>query len=95
MDTIGNSVCYILAMFGNTSDTFKQYTLAYYLNRKVGSILVVSLIASLGLPMKLYEKIKNRKGAELVTNVLLLLVLFASMSSIVNGNYSPFIYFRF
>lgn len=94
-DTLQEGAGCIAAMFGHCSDGFKQYTLLYYLDMKVFWAMVAGLAASLGIPRYIYERCRNQAVKSAAVNVFLLAVLFVSMISVVNGNYSPFIYFRF
>lgn len=94
-DTLQAGMGYLAAMFGYCSDGFKKYTLLYYLDRKVLFVLAAGAVISLGIPKKLYDGIRNRTAVRTAGDAFLLAVLFASMASVINGNYSPFIYFRF
>lgn len=95
-----SAAAYFLAMFGVCPEGFRRFGLAYYLDRQILFTLLVALAASLGLPGRAVRRLKNRfpaviKYAEYLRVLWVWLLLFGSMCMIVNGNYSPFIYFRF
>ena len=90
-------------MAGYTSEEFKWFGIGYYISRRGIAILIAAIVISTGLPqylLKVLEKhtvIKPKSfqsGAYLKLPALWFL-LWVSMCIIVNGNYSPFIYFRF
>ena len=95
VDTLRHGISYLWTLFGKSADGFIQYTLPYYLTPKVAVVFLVGTLASLGVFRRIYEKTKHLRGFEWMYQIFLLVVLFFSITSVVNGNYSPFIYFRF
>lgn len=94
------AIAYFQAMVGIYPEGFRQFGLAYYLNRHILFTLIVALVVSLGLPGMVARRLENRfvafaKYSEYLRILGLWVLLFGSMCMIVNGNYSPFIYFRF
>ncbi len=99
-DGIRYAASYMKAMFGIFPDTFRLYGLAYYLDNQVIATLIAAALISLGVPGLIYNRLQSRFAGfsakfVYVKMVGLWLLLFNSMCMIVNGNYSPFIYFRF
>lgn len=96
-DTIVGAIHYIGAMvgIGTGSNELVQYSLRYYLSNKLIVVLVICLLHSL-LPEAI-RKLSRVKviNFELVRAVTLFALLALCAVNIVNGNYSPFIYFRF
>ena len=94
------AIGYYTAMFRLHPVEFQRYALAYYLDRQLIFTLIAALTVSLGLPGRviLYLKKHVPRLSGFITHVrvpCLWLLLFFCMCMIVNGNYSPFIYFRF
>ena len=99
-DGIRYAVSYVKAMFGIFPDTFRLYGLPYYIDGQVIATLIAALVISLGLPRLVYDRLQADYSGfsdkfSYVKIAGLWLLLFTSMCMIVNGNYSPFIYFRF
>lgn len=94
-DTLQDAIGCLAAMCGRKSGEFIQYNTAYYFDLKIFCVIAAGLCISFGIPKKAYEKTRHIKAVRLARDVFLLAVLFVSMITAVNGNYSPFIYFRF
>lgn len=90
-DTLQDAAACLAAMAGCYSDSFKQYTLLYYLDAKVFWTIIAGICISMGIP----KGQPGKPAVRLAGDVFLLSVLLMSMIAAVNGNYSPFIYFRF
>ena len=95
--SLGYAFAYFRAMIGVYPEGFRQFGLAYYLNRQVLFTMIAALAVSLGLPNRLIKHVKDKNAPFFTCSkmVWLWLLLFGCMCMIVNGNYSPFIYFRF
>lgn len=94
------AIGYYVAMFRLRPAGFQPYELAYYLDGQLIFTLAVALVVGLGLPgrgVRYLEKRVPRLFARLAYARIpcLWLLLLSCMCMIVNGNYSPFIYFRF
>lgn len=99
-EDLGYALGYYAAMFRSAPVEYQQYGLAYYLDRQLIFTLTAALAVSLGLPRLTARFLKERTARfpELLPCVripCLWLLLLGCMCMIVNGNYSPFIYFRF
>lgn len=99
-NSMHHAAAYYQAMIGICSEGFRQYGLAYYLDCQILFTLLVALAVSLGLPGRAVKRLENRfpvavQCGEYIRIVGVWLLLLGSMCMIVNGNYSPFIYFRF
>lgn len=91
---------YFAAMFGKHPTEFQRFGLAYYLDGQIIFTLLVALSVSLGVPNRIVRYLKKCAPRlpgflEFARIPCLWLLLFGCMCMIVNGNYSPFIYFRF
>lgn len=91
------AIAYLQAMVGICPEGFRQFGLAYYLNKQILFTLTVALVVSLGLPGRIAKRLEIPDTQLFVYPKMagLWLLLFGCMCMIVNGNYSPFIYFRF
>lgn len=99
-NSIAHAIAYIQAMFGGCSEGFRPLGLAYYLDNQVLITMVIALIISLGIPSRVVRYLKSRSStvSKLLMYIQMLglwLLFIGCMCMIVNGNYSPFIYFRF
>ena len=97
---MNHAIAYFQAMVGIYPKGFRQFGLAYYLNNHVLFTLIVALNVSLGIPGMVFKRLENRflalaEYSEYLRILGLWVLLFSSICMIVNGNYSPFIYFRF
>ena len=95
---LGSALRYIKAMFGiQKLDTFLYYNIWYFIDIQILFTILVGAIISMGIPGKLLSKLDLKTNPKLLTaKYVCLAVLFViSGSMIMNGNFSPFIYFRF
>lgn len=77
---------------------FKWYGPEYYISRRGIATLIIALLVSVGVPRwlaRLIEKNRLSRISPYVEMPVLWFMLLLSISMVVNGNYSPFIYFRF
>ena len=96
-DTIGFAWTYMKSMLGFPGGAFNYINMHYFLHARNILIFFAAAICSLGLPRMIYEKLgDSAKGIVRKCLYPAVLVLFAvSLIEVINGNYSPFIYFRF
>lgn len=95
-----HAAAFFLAMVGICPKGFRQYGLVYYLDRQILFTLLLAMAVSLGLPGRVIKYLEKRfpsivPSVSYLRIIGLWLLLISSMCMIVNGNYSPFIYFRF
>lgn len=96
-NNLHDAFSYIATMFGKQNTGFIQYTIRYYLTNKIITTLIIAALFISPLP-ELLKKYVNQKKVYIVNLVkdgLIFLMLCMCMMSIINGNYSPFIYFQF
>ena len=79
---------------------FRQYSFSYYIDNQVIATLAAAAALSFGLPQRVLGLLRPMfsefsKVFLYAKIAVLWLLLLGSMCMIVNGNYSPFIYFRF
>ena len=65
---------------------------AIYFLRNYLVILIIGIIMATNIPLKIYDKIKDKM---LIRLVVLAIILFTSVTYIASSGYSPFLYFRF
>ena len=95
-DTIKDGIMYVVTMFGRQPQAFQWYNVWYFLDAQVVFTLVLAILLGLGVQNKLSAVMpSNRTLLFGVKSIILCLLLIYSLSMVVNGNYSPFIYFRF
>ena len=104
-DNLENALSYMGVMFGNSGEAFHLYNISHFLNAQTVCTIVFAILVSLGAHRNAAEKLMSSTFARgnaaahitflAARSVLLLAVLFFSLAMIMNGNYSPFIYFRF
>ena len=99
-DTIEYAISYIRTMCGVYPDMFRQYSFSYYIDNQVIATLAAAAALSFGLPQRVLGLLRPMfsefsKVFLYAKIAVLWLLLLGSMCMIVNGNYSPFIYFRF
>lgn len=85
-------------MFGGSSPDFKFSGMAYYLDIQIIFTLLAASIVSIGIPGKIMSSLQKKHWGYLWEHIKMYiywLLLLGCMAMIVNGNYSPFIYFRF
>ena len=109
LEEIPPALEYLSVMFGIKKTEYTAFAPAFYLDKKVVFIFVVSVLAC--LPWKEYFSKLSQKYAEstavkavlaipegvteTIRRVVLLCMLVLSFMYIVNSTYNPFIYFRF
>lgn len=89
---------FVHIMFGGRYPDFKFSGLAYYLDNQIIFTLFVALIVSTGGTGKIMSYLQKRQWGYLWEHIKMYVywfLLLGCMAMIVNGNYSPFIYFRF
>ena len=89
---------FLRAMCGICSPDFKFLGLAYYLDNQIIFTLAAASIASIGVPGKIMNYLQKKQWGywwEHIKMYVYWFLLLCCMTMIVNGNYSPFIYFRF
>ncbi len=88
---------FIKAMLGFPGGSFNYINILYFMNARTLFIFTVASCVSLNVPGILYRKLGE--GGKAITRKMIYpaaLALFAvSLFVVINGNYSPFIYFRF
>lgn len=95
-DTIKEGIMYIVTMFGRQPYAFQWYNVWYFLDAQIVFTLVLAILLSLGVQNKLSVVMSSDRTLLLgVKSIVLCVLLICSLSMVVNGNYSPFIYFRF
>lgn len=95
-DTIKDGIMYMITMFGKQPHTFQWYNVWYFLDAQIIFTLVLAILLSLGVQNKLSAVMYSNRPLLLgVKSIVLCGILIYSLSMVVNGNYSPFIYFRF
>ena len=92
------AIAYIGGMFGAGGIPFASDEWLYYL-RSYGVVLIVAIIGATPLVKKLVLSIKKKVVGEKIINVaepIVLVVLMLVMTAyLVDGSFSPFLYFRF
>lgn len=98
-ETLGDSVNFIIAMFGGAELTNYDYPIRQLLNNEVILVLILAVMGSSPIYKKIYELLnkylKNRGIVESVENVFVFSIFVISMSYLASSTYNPFIYFRF
>ena len=89
---------FLRTMCGICSPDFKFFSLAYYLDNQIIFTLAAALIVSVGIPGKIMSCLQKKKWEHMWEHIKMFVywfLLLCCIAMIVNGNYSPFIYFRF
>ena len=88
---------YIRLMFGHQfQDDFLLYNIWHYIDAQVIATAVVGVLLATGVTRRINSSMSRNNTLALALKYLgALFVLFFSLSMVINGNYSPFIYFRF
>jgi len=88
---------YIRLMFGyQFQDDFLLYNIWHYIDAQVIATAVVGVLLATGVTRRINSSMSRNNTLALAFKYLgALFVLFFSLSMVINGNYSPFIYFRF
>lgn len=95
---ISYAIGFLRSMFGQVIPGFKFYGISYYLDNQIIVTLIAALLLSVGVPEKIMRLFPNRSSIYLGSFIKIFVycfLLLCCMLMIVNGNYSPFIYFRF
>jgi len=97
-DTLEYAVQYIGRMFGLVQGSFIEYTLGWYLTPKTVTMLVCAVIAAIPL-RQVFRSLASRLAASpwamVLRNIWTVLLLIASVVTVMTATYNPFIYFRF
>ena len=96
-DSISYAWMYVKCMFGFTGETFNYINVLHFLNRRNIVIFTAAACCSLGVPEMIYSRFGDsaKNICRILTYPAALIVLAVSLFVVINGNYSPFIYFRF
>ena len=98
-DNAAAAIAFFRNMFGlGTADDFIRYGFFYYIDRHLYAVLAAAVIISFGIPKMVMKRLRvcmPHTLLQLCKELFLLAVLYVSIAMIVNGNFSPFIYFRF
>ncbi len=97
-DNLLYSIGYLKAMVGLSTCEFNYINTLYFLNARNIFTLIVAIVLALGVPQSISKSIKNQKIHKYLTITkypAALLLYGLSLLIVINGNYSPFIYFRF
>ena len=96
-DNIVYAWTFIKSMLGFPGGAFNYINMLYFLNARNILIFFAAAVCSLGIPRMIYGKLgDSARGFIRKCTYPAVLVLFAlSLIEVINGNYSPFIYFRF
>lgn len=98
-ESIHYAIMYIKTMFGMAEAGFKPYTMWRYIDRQIVSVLIAAIFFCAGGGQWCLRKLEKKTVLwQLIQNVRLLLIqllFILSILMVANGNYSPFIYFRF
>ncbi len=95
---ISYAIGFLRTIFGQVSPNFKPYGIAYYLDNQIISTLIAAFLLSVGVPGKITKIFSGRQNLHIGSFIKIFMycfLLLCCMIMIVNGNYSPFIYFRF
>ena len=95
---LGSGIRYIRSMFGvQRLDEFLNYNIWYYIDNQIIFTIIAAIIICTGIPAKMMKRIEMSNNKALISTgyVCLLLLFTISSCMIINGNFSPFIYFRF
>lgn len=98
-DDILSAYHYLLAMFNMVEHGFVPFSVWWYLDKQILFTLIIAIIVSSKLPSLIMNKIIETNFYQLMTIYIkpfyLLFIMICNIIFIVNGNYNPFIYFRF
>ncbi|MDE7310789.1 MAG: MBOAT family protein [Eubacterium sp.] len=99
-DTMTYAVGYIKAMFGVADLNFIPFKVTYYLNARIGLILIVACFCSMPIRNRVFDKViryfKNQDWViEAGRCICYLTVFLLAVVSLVSGSYNAFIYFQF
>lgn len=89
---------FLHTMAGYSTGEFKWYGVSYYINMRGIITLTIAGLISMGIPQYLAKLLGGYKVSKITSYLkvpVLWLIFLFSICMIVNGNYSPFIYFRF
>ena len=86
---------YIGIMFGIVKCSTINFSMTYFINKKLIFWILISIIASTPLTSNIIEKYKGYKYFEIIKSIVLLILFVISIIFVVNSTYSPFIYFQF
>lgn len=89
------AITYFKTMFGFETLTNASYGVAYYIDPLIATTLIIGLICAAPYGKNLFKKLESKNSYLFVKMILMFLLLFFSIMYIVNGTYSPFIYFQF
>lgn len=96
---ISYALGYIRVMAGSCTPVFRNYSIQYYLDGQIVATLAAALLVGIGIPKQISLYLQRYGDFGYVFGWMkapaLWILLFLSMCMIINGNYSPFIYFRF
>ncbi len=96
---LGSGVRYIRSMFGLLKlDDYIFFGFPYYVDAQIIVTIIAAVLISLGVFKRLKELAMKNGGASVMKALrypALVALLVTSAVMIINGNYSPFIYFRF
>jgi len=92
--SLSDAIQYLKLMFIGTNKTI-YFKTAYYFNLRVITILLIGIIGSQIDLLTFINKQKDNLVFNIVKYVVLLCLFIISILFMVNGTYSPFIYFKF
>jgi alginate O-acetyltransferase complex protein AlgI len=101
-ETLPQSLAFLQTMFGLRAATeLSPFTVRFFVTNEVALALAAGILGStpiwkyVGLWQRALAERWRALGFELVTNLALLAVFFASILQVAARTYNPFIYFRF
>lgn len=93
------AITYLNIMFGNYSNGFRQFNIQIYLDNQIITAFIIGVLLSIGVGERVLKYIqKNARIFKFYSYLRLPVVeilFLLSALMVANGNYSPFIYFRF
>lgn len=94
-DNMGHAFGYIGTMFGINFHEAPLFEYAYFINKKLICLLILSSIASLPYVSNKIKKYSGNMIFEIFSMIFISLLFVISIIFVVNSTYSPFIYFQF
>lgn len=95
---LGYAEGFLNAMFGRCIPAFKILGVTAYLDNQIIFTLIAAGLISIGVPGRILRYFEKKHWIDIWSYIKIFVywfMLLCCMAMIVNGNYSPFIYFRF
>jgi alginate O-acetyltransferase complex protein AlgI len=92
------AIDYLGVMFGIVQPEKVGFSVFWYLNSKIITVIVIGILASANwksIFSEYFKKIENKVFYVILDKIVVVVLLFISIMMVVTSTYNPFIYFRF